>query len=78
MGSAVRLDARSTQRLPRIIAAAAIMGAVLYGLAWAIEPWLYQTGWRYIALAGLIAAGVLAYSAAGPRWARLNCLIFAR
>ena len=65
MGSAVRLDARSKQRLPRIIAAAAIMGAVLYGVAWAIAPWLYHMGGRYIALAGLIAAGVLAYFGSG-------------
>ncbi len=65
MGSAVRLDARSKQRLPRIIGASAIMGAVLYGVAWAIEPWLYQTGWRYIALAGLIALGALSYFGSG-------------
>lgn len=65
MGQAVQLDARSRARLPRIIAASAIMGAVLYFGSWLLSPWLYHFGWRYIALAGLIAAGAASYFGAG-------------
>ena len=65
MGLAVQLDARSRVRLPRIIAAAAIMGAVLYGAAIALQPWLYDFGWRYGALAVLIALGMASYFGSG-------------
>jgi putative peptidoglycan lipid II flippase len=65
MGAAVRLDARSMQRLPRILLAACIMAAVLKGGAAALAPWLYDDGWRYIALAGLIGAGAGAYFGSG-------------
>jgi putative peptidoglycan lipid II flippase len=65
MGAAVALDARSRARLPRIIAAAAIMGGVLYGAALALDPWLYNYIWRYPALAALIALGAASYFGAG-------------
>ncbi len=65
MGAAVRLDARCRARLPRIIAAALIMGAVLYGGAALLAPWLYHAGWRYVALAGLIGLGAAAYFGSG-------------
>ncbi len=65
MGLAVQLDARSRARLPRIVAASAIMGAVLYGVQWVIGPWLYEFGWRYIALAGLIGTGIASYFGSG-------------
>ena len=65
MGLAARLDARSRARLPRIVLAAAIMGGVLVGAGLALQPWLYDFGWRYPALALLIAIGMASYFGAG-------------
>ncbi len=65
MGGAVRLDARSKARLPRIVAAAALMGGVLYGAARMMQPWLYDFGWRYPALGILVALGMATYFGAG-------------
>ncbi|SDW31338.1 murein biosynthesis integral membrane protein MurJ [Roseicitreum antarcticum] len=65
MDLAARPDARLRQRAWRIVAAAAVMGAVIYGLASVLQPWLMQAHVRYVALAGLIAAGALCYGASG-------------
>ncbi|MFN3606349.1 MAG: lipid II flippase MurJ, partial [Cypionkella sp.] len=65
MGAAVRLDARSRARLPRIIAACALMGGALYGGAQVLQPWLFDQGLRYGALAGLIGLGVISYFGSG-------------
>jgi len=64
MGEAVRLDARFIHLLPRVIAASALMGVVLYAASLALDSALDIPGWRYVALAGLVALGVLVYFAA--------------
>jgi putative peptidoglycan lipid II flippase len=65
LGIAVQLDARSRARLPRIVMASALMGGVLYGASILLAPWLYDFGWRYGALAGLIALGIVTYFGSG-------------
>jgi putative peptidoglycan lipid II flippase len=65
MGPEARFDARFMQRLPRIIAACVIMGAVLWAAAWALTPALHLPLWRYLALAGLCGVGIVAYFGAG-------------
>jgi putative peptidoglycan lipid II flippase len=65
MGPEARFDARFMQRLPRIIAACAVMGAVLWAAAWALTPALHLPLWRYLALVGLCSIGIVAYFAAG-------------
>lgn len=64
MGEQARFDTRFRARLPRILVAAAVMGAVLYLLALLLEPALHAAGWRYLALAGLVAAGIATYGLA--------------
>ncbi|MFN3971381.1 MAG: murein biosynthesis integral membrane protein MurJ [Gemmobacter sp.] len=65
MGPEAAFDDRMRRRLPRIIAASLLMGAVLWGAALLLGPALGTPGWRYAALAALIAAGIVAYGAAG-------------
>ncbi|MEL6913933.1 MAG: murein biosynthesis integral membrane protein MurJ [Pseudomonadota bacterium] len=65
MGAAARLDARVRARVPRIVAASVLMGAVLLTAAWALEDALLREGWRYLALAALLLAGAGSYAAAG-------------
>ncbi len=65
MGDAARPDDRLRRRVPRIVLAAAVMGAVLWLVAWAMAPALALPGWRFAALGGLIAMGAVAYAAAG-------------
>ncbi|MBD3764089.1 MAG: murein biosynthesis integral membrane protein MurJ [Rhodobacterales bacterium] len=64
-GATARPDARLAARAPRILAASALMGAALWGAAWALAPALATGGLRYAALAGLIALGGAVYFAAG-------------
>ena len=59
----VEPDARLTRVFPRILAAALIMGAVLYAAAWLLQDALATDGLRYAALAGLVALGALTYGA---------------
>ena len=61
-GQAAHFDARVRHRLPRILAASLLMGAVLYGLAYVMAPALQLPGWRYLALAILLALGGLSYA----------------
>lgn len=63
MGDVARFDARLRNRLPRIIFAAAIMGAVLWGANLVLGPALSTDYIRYIALAGLVAAGLVSFFA---------------
>ncbi|NDV00105.1 murein biosynthesis integral membrane protein MurJ [Pseudoroseicyclus tamaricis] len=65
MGAAAELDSRARRRLPRMFAAALGMGALLYGLALLLAQPLGTPVWRYVALAGLVAAGMAAYFALG-------------
>jgi putative peptidoglycan lipid II flippase len=65
MGPEATMDDRFRTRLPRIIAAALIMGAALYAAAWALAPWLDTQHWRFGALAALITLGIVTYFGAG-------------
>jgi len=65
MGLAGQADARFRARLPRIVAASALMGGVLWAVAAALAPMLAAPGLRYLALAALVVAGMAAYFAAG-------------
>lgn len=64
MGDAARPDARLLSRLPRIIAASALMGAVLWFAADRMAPMLQPTGHRYIGLTLLCLLGFAAYGLA--------------
>jgi putative peptidoglycan lipid II flippase len=64
MGAAAQADERLLRRLPRIVAAAAVMGAALIGLASLLSPWLEAPGLRYAALGGMVIAGIVVYFAA--------------
>lgn len=64
MGDEARFDDRFRNRLPRILAASAIMGVALWGASVALGPALGTPGWRYAALAALVATGMLAYALA--------------
>ena len=65
MGEEAMLDDRFRHRLPRICAAAAIMGGVLWVTSRAAAPWLSGGAERYLALAVLVAVSIVAYFAAG-------------
>ncbi len=64
MGAAAAWDDRFRRRLPRILAAAALMGVVLWGMTLVLGPMLGTPGWRYLGLALLVGSGILAYAAA--------------
>jgi putative peptidoglycan lipid II flippase len=77
MGDAGRFDARMRARLPRIVLAALIMGAVLWGLSVVMLPLFGTPGVRSIALLALVGAGIASYFGAGFaigafRWAELR------
>ena len=61
LGPEAAFDARFRQRLPRIAAASGVMGVVLWVLAMGFDAVLQAEGWRYLALAGLVAAGIATY-----------------
>ncbi|MBM9595269.1 murein biosynthesis integral membrane protein MurJ [Roseitranquillus sediminis] len=65
MGAAATLDERFVARLPRILAASAVMGACLLGAEALLAPALAEPLWRYAALAILVTAGLASYAAAG-------------
>jgi len=64
LGPAAAMDSRLKAKLPKIGLASAIMGAALFGAAYLLEPWLFGSALRYGALAGLIAVGMVVYTAA--------------
>jgi putative peptidoglycan lipid II flippase len=65
MGEVAHFDARFRQRLPRIVAASAFMGLVLWGTAQVMDPWLHLHLWRYLALLALCTVGIVAYFGSG-------------
>ncbi len=65
MGEAATLDDRFISRSGRIVAASAIMGVVLFGAAFVMDPWLEAQGVRYLALTALIVLGMASYFIAG-------------
>ncbi len=65
MGDVAHFDARFKQRLPRIVLASALMGGVLWGAAWVMEPWLHLHLWRYLALLVLCGLGIVTYFGSG-------------
>jgi putative peptidoglycan lipid II flippase len=65
MGASARFDDRLRGRAPRIVVASLLMGVALWGVALALAPLLVTPGWRYPALAVLVAAGMVAYFGAG-------------
>ncbi len=64
MGPEAQADARLKDRLWRILLACAVMGAVLWGAALALDTALATPRLRYLALAGLCGAGIVSYFAA--------------
>lgn len=65
MGEAAVTDARFRRRLGRIVLSAALMGAVLYGAALLLAPWLSAGRVRYLALAALVGLGMVSYFGLG-------------
>lgn len=64
MGDAARFDARFARRLPRIVAASALMALVLAALAQILAAPLAGDG-RALALMALIIAGIISYFGTG-------------
>ncbi|MEM9435544.1 MAG: murein biosynthesis integral membrane protein MurJ [Pseudomonadota bacterium] len=64
MGAAAQLDERAQARAPKIVVASLAMGGVLLAAAWLLSDALVTPGWRYAALAGLIALGIASYTIA--------------
>ena len=65
MGEAAQTDARLRSRTPRILAASAFMGGVLWAAASQMAPALATPGLRYGALTGLVTLGIVCYFGAG-------------
>ncbi len=65
MGNVAQFDDRFRNRIWRICAAAAVMGAVVVGTEIILGPFFGAPGLRYVALTLLILIGVLSYYAAG-------------
>lgn len=65
MGQAARFDDRMRRTLPRIVAAALIMGACLWVGQLALGPALQTAGWRYPALGALVVLGAVSYFGTG-------------
>ena len=64
-GDVARFDAQFRRRLWRIVLASALMGAVIWGGATLLAPFLAMGGWRWLALALLIALGAASYGLLG-------------
>lgn len=61
MGDTARFDGRFLAKAARIALASVGMGVVLIGVQILLAPALELPGWRYLALAGLVAVGMVAY-----------------
>ncbi|ROU01118.1 murein biosynthesis integral membrane protein MurJ [Histidinibacterium lentulum] len=61
LGDAAKPDARLKRRLPRILLASAIMGAVLFAVHLLTAPAYQPGGPRGLALAGLVLLGIAVY-----------------
>ena len=64
-GEVVKFDQRFHRRIWRILAAALIMGAILWGAMVVLNPLLGMAGVRYGALLVLVAIGIASYFAIG-------------
>lgn len=64
MGSAARFDERFFRTVPKIIIATALMSIVIYFTQKHLSQALTSSGVRYLALSGLVAAGIISYAAA--------------
>ncbi len=60
MGEEARPDVRFRRRLPRILAASALMGVALWIAETALSP-ILSGPWQGLALAGLVAVGMVVY-----------------
>jgi len=65
MAREATLDARFRARAPRIVLASSVMGAALWSAALWIGPGFDVAGLRYLALAGLVALGIVVYAGVG-------------
>ena len=63
-GEAAALDDRLRHRLPRIVAASAVMGVAIWGLMRLLDEMLMTPGARYLALGLLVGGGMAAYAVA--------------
>ena len=61
LGDTARLDAQARRRLPRIVIAALLMGAVVWGVMVTLNPLFGTPGVKYLALLGLILVGFIAF-----------------
>jgi len=61
MGDSARFDDRFLMRVPRIIAASTLMGAVLWGLSILLADALVTPGLRTAALGGMVLASMVVY-----------------
>ena len=80
MGDAARLDARFKARMPRIIAASALMGLVLWGLSVGLAAPLATPGLRTLTLGALVLVAMAVYFATvfaigGMNWAELRAAL---
>ncbi|MFP7570990.1 murein biosynthesis integral membrane protein MurJ [Marivita sp. S2033] len=78
LGDVARFDARFRRRVWRICLASIIMGAVLWAGTVLIGPFLEIAGIRFIALAALIALGIVSYAIAGQMLGAFALSDFAR
>jgi putative peptidoglycan lipid II flippase len=65
MGEATRLDDRARRRVPRIVTASLVMGALLWGANLALSPMFGRGGADTLALAILLLLGVVTYFGTG-------------
>ncbi len=64
MAGAAEIDARLARSAPRMVLACALMGAALFFAERMLEGALADPGWRYAALAALVAIGAATYAVA--------------
>ena len=64
LGPAAAIDPRLKARAPRILLSSLLMGAVLWGGAILLEPWLFGSSLRYAALGVLVGLGMVSYGGA--------------
>jgi putative peptidoglycan lipid II flippase len=65
MGAAAELDDRLKRRVMRILGAALLMGAIIYGAQLLLQPVLYGGRERYLGLLALVSIGAVSYFGIG-------------
>jgi putative peptidoglycan lipid II flippase len=65
LGAVAQVDARMRRRLPRILAAAAVMGVLLWLYALMAADWFATPGLKVPALLALLVLGVVSYFGTG-------------